>query len=49
MAVIVKKAVEEGDYASTSEVVRAALRDWNRKNQGVHNYRNLEGFPTNPI
>ncbi len=31
MAVSVKKAVEEGDYASTSEVVRAALRDWKMK------------------
>lgn len=31
MAVIVKKAVEDGDYVSTSEVVRAALRDWKIK------------------
>lgn len=31
MAAIVKAAVEEGDYASTSEVVRAALRDWKTK------------------
>ncbi len=27
MAAVVKSAVETGDYASTSEVVRAALRD----------------------
>jgi antitoxin ParD1/3/4 len=31
MAAVVKGAVEEGDYASASEVVRAALRDWKVK------------------
>ena len=31
MASMVKGAVEQGDYASTSEVVRAALRDWKMK------------------
>ncbi|MFZ1318393.1 MAG: type II toxin-antitoxin system ParD family antitoxin [Candidatus Nitrotoga sp.] len=31
MAAIVKAAVEHGDYASTSEVVRDALRDWTHK------------------
>ena len=31
MASIVRGAVEDGDYASTSEVVRAALRDWKLK------------------
>src|SRR5580692_8375409 len=31
MAAVVKGAVEAGDYASTSEVVRAALRDWKTK------------------
>ena len=31
MAAVVKSAVEAGDYASTSEVVRAALRDWKMK------------------
>jgi antitoxin ParD1/3/4 len=31
MAAIVKSAVEAGDYASSSEVVRAALRDWKLK------------------
>lgn len=31
MAAAVKHAVEAGDYASTSEVVRAALRDWKMK------------------
>jgi antitoxin ParD1/3/4 len=28
MAAVVKSAVEGGDYASSSEVVREALRDW---------------------
>jgi antitoxin ParD1/3/4 len=31
MAAVVKDAVEGGDYASTSEVVRDALRDWKAK------------------
>jgi antitoxin ParD1/3/4 len=31
MAAVVKDAVADGDYASTSEVVRAALRDWKMK------------------
>ncbi len=31
MAAVVKAAVEGGDYASTSEVIRAALRDWKMK------------------
>lgn len=31
MAAIVKDAVDTGDYASSSEVVRAALRDWKIK------------------
>ena len=31
MAVAVKGAVAAGDYASASEVVREALRDWKRK------------------
>ena len=31
MAALVKGAVAEGDYASTSEVVREALRDWEIK------------------
>jgi antitoxin ParD1/3/4 len=28
MAAVVKSAVEAGDYASTSEVVREAIREW---------------------
>ena len=31
MAAVVKSAVKAGDYASTSEVVREALRDWKTK------------------
>jgi antitoxin ParD1/3/4 len=31
MASAIKGAVEGGDYASTSEVVREALRDWKTK------------------
>jgi antitoxin ParD1/3/4 len=31
MASVVKGAVEGGDYASSSEVVREALRDWKMK------------------
>jgi antitoxin ParD1/3/4 len=31
MAAVVKGAVEGGDYASNSEVVREALRDWKTK------------------
>jgi len=31
MAAVVKSAVETGDYASASEVVREAIRDWKMK------------------
>ncbi len=31
LAEMVNKAVETGDYASTSEVIREALRDWRLK------------------
>jgi antitoxin ParD1/3/4 len=31
MAAVVKGAVDGGDYASNSEVVREALRDWKMK------------------
>ena len=31
MAAVVKSAVKAGDYASASEVVREALRDWKTK------------------
>jgi len=36
MASIVKGAVTGGDYASTSEVIRAALRDWKLKRSLQH-------------
>ncbi len=31
MVALIKSAVEQGDYASTSEVIREALRDWKVK------------------
>lgn len=31
MASLVKAAVDTGDYASTSEVIREAVRDWRAK------------------
>lgn len=31
MATTVRKAVEDGEYASNSEVIREALRDWTLK------------------
>jgi antitoxin ParD1/3/4 len=31
MAQLVKRAVDDGDYASSSEVIREALRDWKMK------------------
>ncbi|MSO99638.1 MAG: ribbon-helix-helix protein, CopG family [Acetobacteraceae bacterium] len=31
MAAVVRGAVERGDYASSSEVVREAIRDWKAK------------------
>ena len=33
MAALVRQAVETGDYASSSEVVRDALRDWKTKRE----------------
>lgn len=33
MAAMVRNAVESGEYASASEVVREALRDWKYKQQ----------------
>ena len=31
MAMVVRQAVDSGDYASNSEIVREALRDWKLK------------------
>lgn len=36
LAAVVKAAVAEGNYASTSEVVREALRDWKIKRAIQH-------------
>lgn len=36
LAAVVKAAVEEGGYASTSEVVREAVRDWKIKRAIQH-------------
>jgi antitoxin ParD1/3/4 len=33
MAVLVKGAVNEGDYASSSEVIREALREWKMRRE----------------
>ena len=45
MAAIVRDAVSTGEYASTSEVIRDALRDWTHKRvlreQGVTELRRL--------
>ena len=45
MVAIVRGAVDTGEYASSSEVVRDALRDWTRKRslqqQGVAELRQL--------
>lgn len=36
MAALVREAVETGEYATSSEVVREALRDWKRKRALAH-------------
>lgn len=45
MAALVRQAVEAGEYASSSEVIRDALRDWNQKRllrqQGVDELRQI--------
>ena len=45
MVSIVRKAVETGEYASSSEVVRDALRDWTQKRtlrqQGIDELRQV--------
>ena len=45
MVTIVRQAVETGEYASSSEVMRDALRDWTHKRslrqQGVAELRQL--------
>jgi len=34
MAAALRATVEQGEYATTSEIVREALRDWTRKQNG---------------
>ena len=54
LATIVRQAVESGDYASASEVVRDALRDWKLKRavdqETVRELRRLwqEGIDSGP-
>jgi len=33
MTAVIKQAVDDGEYASTSEVVREALREWKTRRQ----------------
>jgi len=54
MAALVRQAVEQGDYASSSEVIREALRDWKTKralrDQHIEELRRLwqEGIESGP-
>ena len=46
MVAVVRQAVETGEYASSSEVVRDALRDWTqersvRQQQGINELRRV--------
>lgn len=45
MVAVVRQAVETGEYASSSEVVRDALRDWTQKrgmrHQGMEELRKV--------
>ena len=51
---LVQNAVSDGDYASTSEVIREALRDWKerreRKRESIAELRRLwdEGIASGP-
>lgn len=48
-AVMIKEAVSSGDYASSSEVVREALRDW-RVKQTMRRFwdEGMAGGPASP-
>jgi antitoxin ParD1/3/4 len=54
LALLVEQAVESGGYASASEVIREALRDWKTKRslreQQIEELRNLwwEGINSGP-
>lgn len=41
LASLIRKAVEDGYYASASEIVREALRDWKRK-QNLDEQKTIE-------
>jgi antitoxin ParD1/3/4 len=59
MVAVVRQAVETGEYASSSEVVRDALRDWTQKRsirqQGINELRQMwrqameDGAPGAPV
>jgi antitoxin ParD1/3/4 len=45
IAALVRGAVETGDYASSSEIIREALRDWREKRlTAEHNSAQLRAF-----
>lgn len=54
LQVLVREAVSTGDYASTSEVIREALRDWRdrqqRKREAIGKLKRLwnEGVASGP-
>ncbi|MGE0005998.1 MAG: type II toxin-antitoxin system ParD family antitoxin [Parvibaculaceae bacterium] len=54
MAAAMRRVVESGEYASTSEVVREALRDWKfrrvQREQAIEELRRLwdEGIASGP-
>ncbi len=42
-ATIVENAISEGDYASESDIIHAALHDWNaKKNAQIQEFKNLK-------
>jgi Arc/MetJ-type ribon-helix-helix transcriptional regulator len=43
MTAVIKGAVEAGDYASASEVVREAVRDWKMKRPAIARTRGAQG------
>ncbi len=45
IAAFVRQSVESGEYASSSEVIREALRDWKQKRlQELQNIEELRAF-----
>lgn len=41
MVALIREAVDTGDYASSSEVIRDSLRDWILKRQGIEGLRTM--------